>query len=376
VSAGLSGGCLDGAGAAQRGKRRVIVEPLRVVAGGDEQGGGAVRVDAAALEQIGGVAGEDAVILRVRSLVSPVRCWMRRASNRRVYTTVAATPSPLAVGSGVGQLGAAADQGGFPEQLPVDQLNLVGFRLRRGQVRIETGTPERGVEELLQVGQTVRLVPHDNPSGMPWRSWAADGLRRLGRNDEASGLAGEELALARRWGDPHAIGACLRLLGLIEGGTAGIGRLREALDVLAGSQARLEHARALVDLGAALRRANQRMEARQLLRDGVDLAGRIGALGLARRANEEIAATGARPRKIVQTGLDALTASERRVAQLAADGMTNKEIAQTLFVTIKTVELHLGHAYRKLDISSRTDLDEALPTPTQSPAPPGLAPRP
>jgi DNA-binding CsgD family transcriptional regulator len=268
------------------------------------------------------------------------------------------------------------DQGGFPEQLPVDQLNLVGFRLRRGQVRIETGTPERGVEELLQVGQTVRLVPHDNPSGMPWRSWAADGLRRLGRNDEASGLAGEELALARRWGDPHAIGACLRLLGLIEGGTAGIGRLREALDVLAGSQARLEHARALVDLGAALRRANQRMEARQLLRDGVDLAGRIGALGLARRANEEIAATGARPRKIVQTGLDALTASERRVAQLAADGMTNKEIAQTLFVTIKTVELHLGHAYRKLDISSRTDLDEALPTPTQSPAPPGLGPRP
>ena len=105
--------------------------------------------------------------------------------------------------------------------------------------------------------------------------------------------------------------------------------------MLAGSEARLEHARALVDLGAALRRANQRTEARERLREGVDLARRIGALGLAERANEEIAATGARPRKVLRTGLDALTASERRVAQLAADGMSNKEIAQTLFVTMQ-----------------------------------------
>ena len=146
------------------------------------------------------------------------------------------------------------------------------------------------------------------------------------------------------------------MLGLVEGGTAGIGLLREAVEVLAGSQARLEHARALVDLGAALRRANQRTEARQRLREGVELARRVGAFGLAGRANEEIAATGARPRTVFQTGLDALTTSERRVGQLAAGGMTNKEIAQTLFVTIKTVEVHLSHAYRKLEISSRAQL--------------------
>ena len=139
--------------------------------------------------------------------------------------------------------------------------------------------------------------------------------------------------------------------------------------MLAGSQARLEHARALVDLGAALRRGNQRTEARQRLREGVDLARRLGAFGLAARANEEIAATGARPRKVLQTGLDALTASERRVAQLAACGVSNKEIAQTLFVTIKTVEVHLSSAYRKLDISSRAQLDNALLTPEPSPAP-------
>jgi DNA-binding CsgD family transcriptional regulator len=254
------------------------------------------------------------------------------------------------------------DEGDFPEQLPVDEVHLVGFRLGRGHLRIVTGSPEPGVEELLQIGETVRLVPFDNPSSVPWRSLAAEGLRLLERNDEARALVHEELALARRWGDPHAIGAALRALGLVEGGKAGIGLLREAVEVLADSEARLQHARALVDLGAALRRANQRTEARERLREGVDLARRVGALGLAARANDEIAATGARRRKILRTGLDALTASERRVAQLAADGMSNKEIAQTLFVTIKTVEIHLSHAYRKLEISSRAELDSALLT--------------
>ena len=205
------------------------------------------------------------------------------------------------------------EEGDFPEQLPLDQVHLVWFRLSRGRLRIETGSPERGVAELLQVGETVRLVPFDNPTSVPWRSCAAEGLRLLDRNDEAHALAEEELALARRWGDPHAIGATLRVLGLVEGGTAGIAVLQEAVEVLTGSEARLAHARALVDLGAALRRANQRTEARERLQEGVDLARRVGAFGLAERANEEIAATGARPRKVLQTGLDALTASERRV---------------------------------------------------------------
>jgi DNA-binding CsgD family transcriptional regulator len=260
------------------------------------------------------------------------------------------------------------DQGDFPEQLPLDQFHLVYVGLYRGRLRIETGSPERGVDDLLQVGETVRRLPFDNPSCVPWRAWAAEGLRLLDRKDEARALADEELALARRWGDPYAIGASLRVLGLVEGGTPGIELLREAVEVLAGSEARLEHAHALVDLGAALRRANRRAEARELLREGVDLARRVGAFGLAGRANDEIAATGARPRKVIQTGLDALTASERRVAQLAAEGMSNKEIAQTLFVTIKTVEVHLSHAYRKLEISSRAQLDEGLLTPAPSPA--------
>ena len=95
---------------------------------------------------------------------------------------------------------------------------------------------------------------------------------------------------------------------------------------------------------------------------------RVGADKRRHGSHPEIAATGARPRKVLQTGLDALTASERRVAQLAADGMSNKEIAQALFVTIKTVEVHLSHAYRKLEISSRAKLENALLTPAPNSA--------
>ena len=192
------------------------------------------------------------------------------------------------------------------------------------RLRIESGSPERGVEELLQVGETVRLVPCDNPLGFYAGAAIAEGLRLLDRADEAHTLAAEELVLARRWGDPHAIRNALRVLGLVEGGKAGIAPLREAVEVLAGSESRLEHARALVDFGAAPCRRNQRTEARERLREGVDLARWIGAFGLAERANDEIAATGARPRKVLQTGIDALTASERRVAQLAAEGMSNR----------------------------------------------------
>ena len=263
------------------------------------------------------------------------------------------------------------DRGDFPEHLPIDQVHLVWFRLHRARLRIETGNPERGVEELLEVGETLRLVPFDNPTR---RAVAQLGRRRSAtRGPERRGArarrrrarARADVGVTRMPSAPRCECSVSSRVATQESRW-----LREAVEVLAGSEARLKHARALVDLGAALRRVNRRMEARGRLREGVDLAGRIGAFGLVARASVEIAATGARPRKVVQTGLDALTASERRVAQLAAEGMSNKEIAQTLFVTIKTVEVHLSHAYRKLDISSRAQLDKALlpPAPSGRPA--------
>jgi DNA-binding CsgD family transcriptional regulator len=130
--------------------------------------------------------------------------------------------------------------------------------------------------------------------------------------------------------------------------------------VLAPSPARLEHAYALADLGSALRRANQRAEAREPLREALDFAQRAGAVLLAERAHEELIAAGARPRRVVRSGAASLTPSERRIAAMTAEGLTNREIAQALFVTLRTVEMHLSNVFRKLQISSRTQVAAAL----------------
>jgi DNA-binding CsgD family transcriptional regulator len=130
--------------------------------------------------------------------------------------------------------------------------------------------------------------------------------------------------------------------------------------VLEGSQSRLKHARALTDLGAALRRASHRADARDPLRQGLDIAHRCGATALAARARTELLATGARPRRIALHGRDALTATERRIADMAAGGQSTPEIAQALFVTTKTIETHLGHTYQQLNIHSRNQLVNAL----------------
>jgi DNA-binding CsgD family transcriptional regulator len=143
-------------------------------------------------------------------------------------------------------------------------------------------------------------------------------------------------------------------------GRRGEEHLREAVDVLAGADAAIEHARAQVDLGALVRRANRRTEARDLLREALDVAHRSRARPLAQRAETELRATGARPRRVILTGLDALTASERRVAELASKDLTNREIAQELFVTSRTVEGHLTSVFRKLDVSSRDALPAVL----------------
>ena len=136
--------------------------------------------------------------------------------------------------------------------------------------------------------------------------------------------------------------------------------LREAVATLEGSEARLDHAHALVDLGAALRRAGKRTEARERLAEGLELADRCGATALVDMAEAELRAAGARPRRRALSGVASLTPSELRVAEMAAEGMMNKEIAQALFVTLRTVEMHLSNAYGKLEISSRDQLPEVL----------------
>lgn len=231
----------------------------------------------------------------------------------------------------------------------------------RARLRMARRELRAALEDSLRCGHLSAALGRRNPALVPWRSRAALCLTELGDDVErAHALAAEEVGLARTWGAPRALGVALRAQGLATGGTGGIELLREAVEILDGSPARLEHARALCELGAALRRANRRAEARGALERAIEVARACGAFPLVERAHAELRATGARPRSLVFTGVDSLTARERQVAELAAEGRANPEIAQALFVTRKTVETHLGSVYRKLELDSRKQLAEAL----------------
>jgi DNA-binding CsgD family transcriptional regulator len=233
----------------------------------------------------------------------------------------------------------------------------------RGHVLDRIGRPEQGMELLLAAGARQIELSSPNPSLLPWRSRAGLCALRAGDRERAAALTEEELSLARRFGAPRAIGEALRGAGLVHGGPEGIELLREGVDCLRTAGAELELARTLVELGGALRRAGHRAEARDPLREGLDLADRCGGADVALRAAEELRTAGARPRRRRTSGAEALTAGERRVALLAAAGATNRQIAQSLFISTNTVARHLTHAYDKLGIEGRDGLAEALGAP-------------
>jgi len=192
------------------------------------------------------------------------------------------------------------------------------------------------------------------------RAGAALALLGLGDVRRARESAEAELADVRQFGGRRALGIALRVTGLAHGGAKGLALLEESAAALGGSPAALELAGSLIEWGAALRRAGQRSRARELLLQGLDGAARCGAQPLAARAREELRIAGARPRRDWSVGVEALTPSELRIARLARDGLTNREIAQELYVSIKTVEGHLARAYGKLGITSREALERAL----------------
>jgi DNA-binding CsgD family transcriptional regulator len=242
------------------------------------------------------------------------------------------------------------------------------LRLARGRFRVSRGRTAEGLDDFIAVGACLTRAMVTCPSYLPWRSDAALAQLALGDRESAARLAAEELELARAFGAPRALGVAMRAAGVVAGGDRGELLLRKAIAAFERGDARLERARAQADLGAMLRRRNRRTEARELLAEAVDVAHRSGAAPLAERAETELRATGARPRRLVLTGTDALTASERRVAELASQGLTNREIAQTLFVTARTVEGHLTSIFRKLQLDSRNELPAALAGGTPVPA--------
>jgi DNA-binding CsgD family transcriptional regulator len=295
----------------------------------------------------------------------------------------------IALGDNALEIGRA---GGVPFEMPVVPAFLAEAKLERGELEAAEAILERfdvegpggrnpaydlllhargrlrearldldgALADFLLAGEHQEAWGARNPSLLPWRSSAARVAVRLGEADRGRELADEELERARRWGTARALGVALQAAGLARQGPEQIALLREAVEVLRDSPVKVELARAQLALGAATRRAGRDVKARELLRNALHGAATVRAAPLAQQAREELVAAGGRPRREAISGPDSLTPSERRIATAAAQGMTNREIAQQLFLSVKTIEMHLHNAYRKLNIESRGQLDLAL----------------
>jgi DNA-binding CsgD family transcriptional regulator len=259
-----------------------------------------------------------------------------------------------------GALEAAAELCRAGEALGVteDRLYIAEFLIARGRLRIAQGQVRDGVEDLMWCGRRLEGVGVRWPSD--WKAFAAGALASLGETETAARLAREQVAVARRVRAPGALGLSLRTAALAIGSDERLALLEEAASVLADSDARLELAHALADLGTELSRLQRRREARDVQRRAMTLADECGAIALAERARTELQAGPGRRARLELTGPRALTGAEWRVCREAAEGHTNREIAQALFVTEKTIERHLSSAYHKLGIRSRFQLAAAI----------------
>ncbi len=244
--------------------------------------------------------------------------------------------------------------------LPVDEMPFEQPLLSRARARWQTGDLDSALDDALACGERLKGRGSFGPAAMPWRSTLASIHHARGDADEARRWAAEEVALARDFGGRRTLGLALRVAGQVAQPSEQLALLEESVALLADSPARLERAKALIQMGAALRRARRRQEAREPLGVGMELARILNVPSLVSRAREELVAAGAKPRRIAQEGPESLTPSELRVILLAGESRSNREIATELVVTGKTVEMHLRNTYRKLGIASRKDLKPEL----------------
>ena len=239
----------------------------------------------------------------------------------------------------------------------IDSVCRSALVLSQARLRLAQGRLTEAVAGALSCGEQLEAFAYRNPALLAWRATAAYAMLRMGEASEAGVLADEEVRVAERFGAPRALGAALRIQGLARGGAEGLALLERSAKILGSSPARLEHAWTLSEQGAMLRRSGARAESRAPLRLALELAQAAGATALVARTREELTASGVRVRG---PRAEALTPSERRICELAADGRSNRAIAQGLFLSLKTVEMHLSHAYRKLGINRRAQLPAAL----------------
>ncbi|MFB9524949.1 ATP-binding protein [Streptomyces cremeus] len=233
----------------------------------------------------------------------------------------------------------------------------------RARVRRALGDREGALRLLLACGRAQREAGLANPVFAPWWAEACHLLATLRRPQEAHVHAEYGGELARRWGTAHALGTAALARGVITPGRAGLELLGEAVEALAASPARTAHARAGFALGRRLLTEGERAKARSHLRSAADLAHTCGALPLATGARRLLLSAGGRMPELTGAREDLLTGAERRVVGLVVNGASNREVAQSLCVTLRTVETHLTSAYRKLGVQRRAALAATLRAP-------------
>ncbi len=242
------------------------------------------------------------------------------------------------------------------------------YLMVRARVRHALGDREGALRLLLAAGRAQREAGLANPVFAPWWAEACHALAALRRPREAAAHAEYGTELAERWGTAHALGTAALARGVITPGRAGTELLAEAADTLAASPARTEQARAAFALGRRLLAQGDHAKARPYLRSAADLAHSCGALSRARSARRLLIAAGGRMPELTGAREDLLTAAERKVVGLVLDGASNREIARSLCVTLRTVETHLTSVYRKLGVSRRAALATTLRAPAAVPA--------
>jgi len=230
----------------------------------------------------------------------------------------------------------------------------------KGELTAALGDSEAAVEHFVKAGQ---LAPEAGVDVLPWRAGAALAHLRNGNSRAAADLARAHVELARQTGSPYAMAGALRALAAVDAGPDRVQHLLRARAVLAGTVAERLSAQIDTDLAGLLlltHTPDAEERALALLRSAEDHAGRQELWPLQSRVRRLLDRLGEQPRKVQTEAMAALTVSERRVARMAADGLTNRQIANELVVTVKAVEWHLSHVYRKLGIASRVNLAETL----------------
>lgn len=245
------------------------------------------------------------------------------------------------------------------------------FLHSRGLLRLALGDVDSAAADLTACGRHLERWGARTPSIVAWRSSLAEALDTLGEREDALKLAGDEVAAARVVGTARPLGVALSAQGRLTGGEEGIRLLREAVTTLERSPARLELSRALYDLGRALLAGRRREAAREPLRRSMLLAHSCGAIPLLERARHELVSAGWRAEPLRASRFDTLTATERRAVELVARGLSDREIAQALFVSERTVAKSVQEAMRKLRATSRGELADRSRGREPSPVGPG-----